>query len=111
MQVLSTRCWMKAISIGGLATMEAAELLGPLYDQYNSFTNRGTQAQQLLSPQLNSSSIQTRYQATQSYNAATGASAPQSRLWVTPNGAVINWNGASLLRHAPTHLVARSSDL
>jgi RHS repeat-associated protein len=37
--------------------------------------------------------LQNRNQATQSYNAAVGASTPESRLWTTPNGAVINWSG------------------
>ena len=42
---------------------------------------------------LAQSSVQTRYQATQSYNAATGAASNESKLWATPNGAVVNWSG------------------
>jgi RHS repeat-associated protein len=85
--------WMKSIAIGGIATMAGAELLQPIFDLYTSLTNRGASAQQALKTQLNSPSTQARYQATQSYNAATGASTPQQQLWVTPNGAVVNWGG------------------
>jgi hypothetical protein len=85
--------WMKTIAIGGLVTMGGAELAEPMYKLYNSLTTRSTQAQRALNSQLNSASIQTRYQATQSYNAATGASTPQTQLWVTPNGAVVSWSG------------------
>jgi RHS repeat-associated protein len=94
--------WMKAVGIGGLVTMGTAELAQPVWDLYKSLTTRGTQAQQALNPQFNSSSVQTRYQATQSYNAASGASSPQQQLWVTPNGAVVNWNGG-LVAPAPSN--------
>jgi hypothetical protein len=85
--------WMKIVTASGLGIIAGAELGGPLYDLYTSLTNRGTQAQQLLNTQLSSPSVQTRYQATQSYNAASGATSNGSKLWVTPNGAVVNWNG------------------
>jgi len=38
-------------------------------------------------------SQQVRQQAVQNYNAATRASSPQSKLWVTPSGAVVDWRG------------------
>lgn len=85
--------WMKIVGIGSIIAMGVGEFAGPIWDKYQSLTNRGPQAQQLLNSQFNSTSVQTRVQATQAYNSATGASTPQQQLWVTPNGAVINWNG------------------
>ena len=37
--------------------------------------------------------IQARQNFVQSYNASTNVSTPQSQLWVTPSGAVVNWGG------------------
>jgi RHS repeat-associated protein len=59
---------------------------------------------QMFSTQINSSSVQDRYKAVQTYNVATGAStgsggggggsAPSSNsLWVTPSGAVVTFGG------------------
>ena len=85
--------WLKGVAIGtGIATV-VDSFARPIYEMYQSLTNRGPQAQQMLNTQLNSSSVQTRVQATQAYNVTSGASAPQQQLWVTPNGAVINWGG------------------
>jgi RHS repeat-associated protein len=39
------------------------------------------------------STQQSRAAATTAYNAASGATANESKLWVTPNGAVVNWGG------------------
>ena len=89
---------MKALTIGGFAATALEGLAGPIYERYKAFNNRDTAAQQALNSQLNSTSMQTRYQATQSYNAAAGASTPQNQLWVTPNGAVVNWGGQVVAR-------------
>jgi RHS repeat-associated protein len=94
--------WMKIAAIGTFGTIIGAEFAKPLYELYTSLTTRGPQAQQALNQQLNSSSVQTRQQATQAYNAATGASTPQQQLWVTPNGAVINWAG-QVIAPAPSN--------
>jgi hypothetical protein len=48
-----------------------------------------------------SSNTQTRYQAVQRYNTSGGYSAPQTQLWVTPNGAVVTWSG-SVVAPAPS---------
>lgn len=85
--------WMKTLAKIGIGATAVNELARPVYELYQSLTNRGSQAQQMLGPQLNSSSVQTRYQAVQNYNAATGATTPQQQLWTTPNGTVINWGG------------------
>ena len=85
--------WLKGAAIGtGIATV-VDSFARPIYEMYQSLTNRGPQAQQMLNTQFNSSSVQTRVQATQAYNTASGASSPQQQLWVTPSGAVINWGG------------------
>ena len=40
-----------------------------------------------------SPSVQTRTDAVGSFNAATGASTNESKLWTTPNGTIITWTG------------------
>jgi RHS repeat-associated protein len=42
---------------------------------------------------LNSSNVQARVEAVNSFNSATGASSNESKLWATPNGTVITWTG------------------
>jgi len=37
--------------------------------------------------------LQSRRQSVQDYNSGAGNSSPQSRLWVTPSGAVVTWGG------------------
>jgi RHS repeat-associated protein len=41
-----------------------------------------------------SAGIQGVVQAVQSYNKSSGASTPESKLWVTPSGAVVSWSGS-----------------
>jgi hypothetical protein len=48
-----------------------------------------------------SSSPQTRYNAVQTYNTSSGASSNESKLWVTPSGAVITW-GDGVVVAAPS---------
>ena len=94
--------WMKTLAKIGIGATAVNELARPVYEPYQSLTNRGSQAQQILGPKLNSSSVQTRYQAVQSYNAATGATTPQQQLWTTPNGTVVNWGG-QIIAPAPSN--------
>jgi RHS repeat-associated protein len=64
-----------------------------------SVTNKNTPI--IYSPQFNQSvqaiqngtTVQARASAVNNFNAATGAAAPQSKLWVTPSGAVVTWGG------------------
>jgi RHS repeat-associated protein len=64
-----------------------------------SATNKNTPI--IYSPQFNQSvqaiqngtTVQARASAVNNFNAATGAAAPQSKLWVTPSGAVVTWGG------------------
>ena len=44
-------------------------------------------------PQAFSDSIQVRQQAVQTYNAGVSGGGASSQLYITPNGAVINWSG------------------
>jgi RHS repeat-associated protein len=51
----------------------------------------------------NQSTVQARVQAVNTYNAASGASSNQSKLWVTPSGAVVNWSGALISGPTKSH--------
>jgi len=42
---------------------------------------------------LYSNSVQARTAAANTFNSRSGATSNESKLWVTPSGAVINWNG------------------
>jgi hypothetical protein len=42
---------------------------------------------------FSSPSIQTRAAAVNSFNSGSGATSNQSKLWTTPNGAVVTWSG------------------
>jgi RHS repeat-associated protein len=62
-----------------------------------SYINSGSSylpnLQYYISNNVYSSSLQARSQAVQSFNSTSGASSPQAQLFITPNGAVVNWNG------------------
>ena len=81
--------WMKTVVKLGFGGAALYELGTPAFEAYKRVEERA----QIIT-QINSPSTQTRYQGTQSYNAATGASSNASKIWVTPNGAVITWSGS-----------------
>jgi RHS repeat-associated protein len=88
------------------------------YNPVQQFTNNypgiSPSMYQMISPQINSPSIQDRYKAAQTYNAVTntptgsggggGGSAPSpSSLWVTPSGAVVTFGGQLVAPPPTTH--------
>lgn len=70
----------------------------PLFQYTSNYPGLGPSLQKIYT-QIQSTSIQQRYQAAQTYNATAGATgstgnAPSpNSLWVTPNGAVVNFGG------------------
>jgi hypothetical protein len=83
-----------------------------IYNSFQQFTNSypgiGPSMYQMFSRQINSPSVQQRYQAAQTYNAATGATKSgggvpsASSLWVTPSGAVVTFGGQLVSAPPPT---------
>jgi len=65
------------------------------FKDYINWASNKVQMANSLSTVFNSAStMQSRASAVNSFNVASGASSNQSKLWVTPSGAVVNWNGA-----------------
>jgi hypothetical protein len=90
--------WMKIVGITGFIAGAIYELAEPIVGLFESQDGQNdyqlhNQAYQAYARQINSSSIQSRYQATQDYNTTSGANLNEDKLWVTPNGAVITWDG------------------
>lgn len=72
----------------------SAALASPYNNMYKAVTGNGSGfGNSQPSATFASGSFQARYNSVRGYNANTGASTPQSKLWVTPSGAVVNWNG------------------
>jgi hypothetical protein len=60
---------------------------------WNFMSNKLQVASSLSTVRNNASSYLARVSAANTYNTASGASSNQSKLWVTPSGAVVTWNG------------------
>jgi len=88
--------WMKTllkVGVTGSAAYQIGDMAYKYYESTKTPANTDFWAYYTYSSQLNSRSVETRYQATQSYNTATGATSNQAKLWTTPNGAVVSWDG------------------
>jgi len=80
----------------GVSLVSTSNFSTPNYvsNQFSSYSNPGLSFQNL-------NTVQSRTTAVSSFNSSSGASSPQSQLWVTPNGAVVNWGG-SVISAAPS---------
>jgi RHS repeat-associated protein len=88
--------WIGGSIVGGIAAQVGTDILQPYFDRQRTWSNvmqnkPGFAKSEF--PNFFSSSNQTRAQAVNSFNSGSRASAPQDKLWVTPNGAVITWSG------------------
>lgn len=89
--------FLKAEEIGKRAILDIGPAILDVFDYffpqqvYQNVNHRQIQSQ---------TSMQSRYQSVQNYNNTFNLTAPEEKLWVTPGGTVVDWNG-NVIAEAP----------